>query len=133
MARTLSVDTSFLIDFERERRHGQTGAAHRFLGREPDTGLCLAATVLGELAEAYGDAGHPVLWAIRKSHRVLPVDENVALAYGALARELRGSGSAISSADIWIAAMSLHHRLPLLTSRIERFAPVRGLELVAYR
>lgn len=133
MARTLSVDTSFLIDLERERREGQTGAAHRFLGREPDTGLCLATVVLGELVEAYGEAGHPALWAIRKSHRVLPVDESVALVYGALARDLQRSGSPISSTDVWIAATSLHHRLPLLTSRIERFAPVGGLELVAYR
>jgi predicted nucleic acid-binding protein len=133
VARTLSVDSSFLIDLERERRRGQGGVAHRFLEREPDMGLCLAAPVLGELADAYGDGGHPVLWAIRKSHRVLPIDEGVALAYGTLARALRDSGSAIGPTDLWIAATSFHHRLPLLTSRIARFAPVRGLELIAYR
>ncbi len=133
MARTLSVDTSFLIELERERRQGLTGAAHRFLEREPETGLCLSTIALGDLVEAYGDVGHPALWAIRKSHRLLPVDENVALVYGALAQALRGSGSTLSSTDLWIAATSSHHRLPLLTSRIERFAPVGGLELVAYR
>ncbi len=133
MARALTVDTSFFIDLERERRQGDRGAAHRFLAREPDSGLSLAATVLGELAEAYGDPGHPALWAIRKSHRILPLDENVALAYAALAGENRGSGVPIGCNDLWIAATSLHHRLPLLTADVERFAQVRGLELVAYR
>lgn len=133
MARALSVDTSFLIDLERERRVGEGGAAHRFLEREPDSGLCVAATVLGELAEAYGDPAHPALWAIRTSHRVLAVDEHVALAYAALAREQRGGRASMGANDLWIAATALHHRLPLLTADIERFAQVRGLELVAYR
>jgi predicted nucleic acid-binding protein len=133
VARTLSVDTSFLIDLERERRRGDGGAAHRFLQREAESGLCLAATVLGELAEAYGDPSHPALWAIRKTHRVLAIDESVALEYAALARDHRAAPSAIGSNDLWIAATSLHHRLPLLTADVERFAVVRGLELVAYR
>jgi len=132
MARTLSVDTSFLIDLERERRDGCDGPAHRLLQREADAEICLSAAALGELAEAYGDPGHPALWAIRKSHRVLPLDENVALAYAALAREHRGGG-AMGSNDLWIAAASLHHHLPLLTADVERFARVRGLELVAYK
>jgi tRNA(fMet)-specific endonuclease VapC len=132
MARTLSVDTSFLIDLERERRSGLGGPAHRFLQREADAELCLSAAALGELAEGYADPGHPALWAIRKSHRVLPLDEHVALAYAALAREHRGRGS-VGSNDLWIAATSLQHRLPLLTADVERFSAVRGLELVAYR
>lgn len=109
-----------------------TWPAAGFLQREADAELRLSATELGELVEAYTDPGDPALWAIRKSHPLLPVDEGVALAYASLAREHRGRGP-VGSNDLWIAATSLHHRLPLSTADVERFSLVRGLEPVACR
>jgi len=69
VARTLSLDTSFLVDLERKRRSG-SGAAHRFLQADPGAQLCLSAAALGELAEGYGDPDHPVLTAFRRGQAI---------------------------------------------------------------
>lgn len=133
MARALSIDASFLIDLERERLSGQDGSAHRFLRREPTAELCLAPAALGELTEGFGGPADPALAAIRRCHRLLPVDEDVALAYARVARELRASGHSLGANDLWIAATSLRHGLPLVTADVERFRHVVGLEVLGYR
>ena len=133
MARALSIDASFLIDLERERLGAQEGAAYRFLRREPAAELCLATTALGELTEGFGGPAHPALGAIRRCHRLLPVDEDVALAYARVARELRAGGHLLGTNDLWVAATSLRHGLPLVTSDVERFRRVGGLEVLGYR
>ena len=51
MAGFLTLDTSFLVDLERERRSGGAGPAHRFLQADPDAELGLSAAALGELVE----------------------------------------------------------------------------------
>lgn len=133
MARALSIDTSFLIDLERERHGATDGPAHRLLRRESASELCLSAVALGELVEGYGDPTHPALWAIRHAHRLLPVDEGVAVVYGALTRELRELGSLIGANDLWIAATCVFHEMPIVTADVEHFGRIRGLDVVAYR
>ena len=51
MALQLSIDTTFLIDLQRERAIGdEEGAAHRFLKRSPEAELFLSTVALGEFA-----------------------------------------------------------------------------------
>jgi tRNA(fMet)-specific endonuclease VapC len=68
MALRLSVDTTLLIDLQRERSTGNDeGPAHRFLKRSPDAELFLSTIALGEFAEGFGQtAEHPVVAAIRE-------------------------------------------------------------------
>lgn len=54
MAPVLSLDTSFLIDLERERPGGD-GSAHRFLRADPSVELCLSAVAL-----VYGALSRPL-------------------------------------------------------------------------
>lgn len=133
MAGRLSVDTSFLIDLQRERAAGTPGPAHALLRADPEVELFLSTVALGEFAEGFEDPDHPVLWAVREQHVILPVDEATALAYGAMARDLRREGRIMGSNDLWIAATSLRHELPLATSNVQDFRRVAGLEVVAYR
>lgn len=133
MARVLSVDTSFLIDLERERRSGADGPAHRFLLAEPDTQLALPTVALGELTEGFADPDHPWLVAVRQGHQLLPVDEEVARAYGAITRKLRSTGRLAGANDLWIAATALRFELPLLTADTDHFRRIEGLKLVSYR
>ncbi len=132
MARALRLDTSFLVDLERERRIGG-GPAHRFLQADPGAELSLSVVALGELVEGYDDADHPVLHAIRQSHRLLDIDEASGLVYGRITRALRARGSLIGTNDLWIAATSVRHHLPLLTADVAHFGRVDGLEVVSYR
>jgi tRNA(fMet)-specific endonuclease VapC len=133
LARVLSVDTSFLIDLERERRSGAGGPAHRFLLAEPDVQLALPTVALGELTEGFADPSHPWLAAVRRGHRLLPVDEKVAHAYGTITRQLRANGRLLGAHDLWIGATTLRFELPLLTADTDHFRRIQGLQLVSYR
>lgn len=133
MVRRLSIDTTLLIDLQRERASGREGAAHALLRAESGSELCLSTVALGEIAEGFGDPEHPFLTLVRRSHTLLPVDEEVSLAYGALARHLRRDGRLIGTNDLWIAATSLRHGLPLVTADAGHFGRIEGLEVLGYR
>lgn len=133
MAGRLSVDTSFLIDLQRERAAGKPGAAHELLIRDPDVEMYLSSVALGEFAEGFADPDHPVLQAVRERHVPLAVDEETALAYGRITRELRKAGRLIGTNDLWIAAGSVRHDLPLVTADAAGFQRVPGLVVVGYR
>ncbi len=133
MALRLSVDTSFLIDLQRERSRGEDdGAAHRFLRSVPDAELHLSAVALGEFTEGFRSPEHPIVVAVREQHTVLPIDAETASVYGGVVRELRGDGRLIGTNDLWIGASSLRHGLPLLTADVEDFRRLDGLEVVDY-
>lgn len=64
---------------------------------------------------------------------MLPVDEMTALLYAGVVRDLRSRGMLIGTNDLWIAASSLRHRLPVVTANVEHFRRVPGLEVIDYR
>ena len=47
--------------------------------------------------------------------RVLPVDHETSVHYAQIRTELKKAGRPIPSNDLWIAALSRQHRLPLMT------------------
>lgn len=134
MAGLVAFDTTFLIDLQRERARGDSdGPAHRFLAEDPKRELHLSATALGEFSEGFDDPDHPVLRAVRELHVLLVVDEDTALAYGQIARQLRTVGRLIGTNDLWIAAASVRHGIPLVTANSQEFTRVDGLEVLGYR
>jgi predicted nucleic acid-binding protein len=134
LAGRVALDTSFLIDLQREHLHGAAGGpAHDFLAADPDLELHLSSTALGEFAEGFADGDDPVLRTVRELHVLLPIDEETALEYGRITRALRSAGKLIGTNDLWIAAASLRHELPLVTANVLDFARVAGLEVLAYR
>jgi len=134
VARRVAFDTTFLIDLQRERSRGDTqGPAHRFLAAEPDAELHLSATALGEFAEGFERGDDPLLTVVRELHVLLPTDERTALIYGRIARTLRNTGRLLGANDLWIAAASLRHDLPLVTANAGEFGRVEALEVIPYR
>ncbi len=61
--------------------------------------------------------------------RVLPVDEQTAVAYADIRGELKRSGRPIPGNDVWIAALAHQHRMPIL-SRDQHFDFVPGLKRI---
>ena len=134
MAGRLALDTSFLIDLQRERLRGlPDGPAHALLRGDPGVELLLPATALGEFAEGFEQPDHPVLRAVREVHTMLPVDEATALQYARVTRALRARGALLGTNDLWIAAACLRHDVPVATANVAEFRRVPGLEVIGYR
>ena len=134
MARRVSLDTTFLIDLQRERLEGMDdGPAHRFLTQTPDTELYLSVVALGEFAEGFASVEHPIVRAVRDRHTLLPLDEETAMLYAGVARDLRGRGRMIGGNDLWIGAAGLRYGLPVVTADVEHFRRIDGLEVLEYR
>ncbi|WP_244604067.1 type II toxin-antitoxin system VapC family toxin [Mycobacterium attenuatum] len=129
----MSVDTTFLIDLQRERSTGDDGAAHRFLKRSPDAELYLSTIALGEFAEGFDGAQHPVLNAMREGHVLVQVDDQIAFTYARIVRELRRRGELIGSNDLWIGCTSLRLGIPIVTANVADFRRIDGLGIVQYR
>ena len=130
----LSIDTTFLIDLQRERydRIGG-GAAHRFLEVNSDSELYLSAVALGEFGEGFDSVSHPLIREMTKRHYIVPVDEGTALLYASVVRGLRSEGGLIGSNDLWIGCASLRHELPLVTANRNHFRRIPGLRVLDYR
>lgn len=133
MAPRVSVDTTFLIDLQRERSTGDDGAAHRFLKRSPDAELYLSTIALGEFAEGFDGAQHPVLNAMREGHVLVQVDDQIAFTYARIVRELRRRGELIGTNDLWIGCTSLRLGIPIVTANVADFRCIDGLGIVQYR
>ena len=134
MALRLSLDTTFLIDIQRERsKSGGDGPAHRLLVRFPEADLFLSNVALGEFAEGFSSVEDPIVRLMCRQHSLLPVDDRTALLYAGIARDLRAQGLLIGTNDLWIGASSLRFQLPLVTANEEHFRRIDGLEVLGYR
>ena len=63
--------------------------------------------------------------------RILDVEERTAVVYAAVRTELKNAGTPIPSNDVWVAALSRQHSLPVL-SRDLHFDSVAGLRRIAW-
>ena len=63
--------------------------------------------------------------------RILPVDHKTSVHYAQIRTELKKAGRPIPSNDLWIAALSRQHRLPLMTQD-KHFDAVRDLKRIAW-
>ena len=134
MALRLSVETTFLIDLQRERSTARDdGAAHRFLRRSPEAELFLSTVALGEFAEGFDRAEHPIVAAVRDGHTLVPVDDQTAFVYARVVRELRRRDELIGTNDLWIGCASLRLGIPIVTANVEHFRRIDGLGIVQYR
>ncbi|ORA75509.1 PIN domain-containing protein [Mycolicibacter kumamotonensis] len=134
MAPRVGVDTTFLIDLQREGAAGKhDGPAHRFLSESPGTELFLSAVALGEFAAGFNRVNDPIIVWMRESHTLVPVDDEIASTYATVSRELRRRSDLIGTNDIWIGCTSLKLGIPVLTADVSEFRRINGLGVVSYR
>lgn len=126
------LETTFLVDLEREAHRREEGPATRVLDRLGERRLCIAVITAGELA-AGPRVGARARWhAVVHRFEVLAPDLDVAWRYGQAHRYLRDNGVQIGANDLWIAATALAHDMPVLTRNGEDFARVPGLSVETY-
>jgi predicted nucleic acid-binding protein len=102
----LILETTFLVDLERERRLGE-GDAHGFLEAHADSRVYVTFTTVGELA-AGPRVGERASWEnFLRPFRVLPWSLDVAWEYGQAYRHLARESRLIGGNDLWIAATAI--------------------------
>jgi tRNA(fMet)-specific endonuclease VapC len=132
MGRSLVVETTFLVDLEREHTRGKAGGAIEFLETHPDVRLYVPFVVAGELASGKSMRERSKWEAFLGPFFVLPSTPEVCWRYGRAYRHLRDNGSLIGSNDLWIAATALANDMPLVTRNVADFRRVPSLEVLKY-
>jgi predicted nucleic acid-binding protein len=128
----LILETTFLVDLERELRRERSGPASRFLERHSDHRLYLTFTVVGELACGVSLSDRERWEAFIRPFTVLGFSTDVAWHYGEAYRYLRQNGLLIGTNDLWIAATALSNDLPVVTRNTKHYQRVPHLRVLSY-
>ena len=132
MGRPLILETTFLIDLEREHHRGVPGPAVAFLEANQDARFYLPFIVAGELAAGTSMRERARWEAFLAPFYVLPSTPEVSWQYGRSYRHLRDNGNLIGANDLWIAATGLAYHMSVVTRNSDHFRRVPGLEVERY-
>jgi predicted nucleic acid-binding protein len=132
VGRQLILESTFLIDLEREHQRGRPGGAIEFLEAQEDARLYLPFVVAGELAAGISMRERARWEAFVAPFYVLPSTPDVSWHFGRAFRHLRDNGNLIGANDLWIAATGLAYGMPVVTRNADHFRRVPGLEVESY-
>ena len=132
MGSALIVETTFLIDLEREHNRGAPGPAVTFLEGRPDARLYLPFVVAGELASGTSMAERARWEAFLAPFYVLTSTPDVSWHYGRAYRYLQQNRRMIGANDLWIAAVALAHGMPVVTRNVEHYQRVPDVAVETY-
>jgi tRNA(fMet)-specific endonuclease VapC len=126
------LETTFLVDLEREVARGQPGGAHAFLAGHASERLLITLTTAGELAAGVPPSGRPRWVQATAGFEILPMTADVCWEYGQAYRYLKSNGLLIGANDLWIAATALAYRQAVVTRNVAEFRRVPGIEVLGY-
>jgi predicted nucleic acid-binding protein len=127
----IAADTTFLIDLQRDSLPVMN-AIRDFLHHHGEDEFCVSVTALGEFAAGFSDLNDGAYLAFRQRFDVTDHDEEVAVAYAKIFRELKNAGTLIGANDLWIAASAIRHGASLVTRNTKEFERVPGLKVLGY-
>ena len=132
MAEQLILETTFLIDLERERTTHLDGPCARFLIGQGSARLFLCHTTVGELACGAGPSERQRWERLIAPFHILEHTIDVDWQYAQVFRHLRRRGELIAANDLWIAATALSYGMSVVTRNAAHYERVPGLEVLAY-
>jgi predicted nucleic acid-binding protein len=132
MEQALILETTFLIDFERERQRGAGGPATALLRRYANYRVFITPTVAGELAAGRSLSDRARWQEFIAPFRILVTTPDVSWEYGKAFRHLQRNGLPIGANDLWIAATGLAYDVPVVTRNADHYCRVPGLHVVGY-
>ena len=132
MADGLILETTFMVDLERELAAGKPGRAQAFLESRVSESLYLTFTVAGELAAGIGPGDRARWEKLLAPFQVLPATVDVCWEYGKAFRYLKANGRLIGGNDLWIAATGLAWGKAVVTRNVKDYQRVPGLEVLGY-
>ena len=128
----LILETTFLIDLEREVGRGGGGPAQALLKRRSDEKLYITFTVAGELAAGWRPSDRGSWERLIEPFHVLPGTPDVCWEYGMAFRYLKKNGLLIGGNDLWIGATGVAFEMPVVTRNAVHFRRIPGLEVFSY-
>ena len=134
----IHLDSTFLIDLEREAARDQPGPAFDFLeGLDPAEIVAVSVHVVCELragAELTRRAlqTHESLDRLVSGLLVVFPDDRFAAAYGRLLAAMRRGGSQVATMDLLIATAATLDDAPLVTRNVKDFSRIPGLRVLQY-
>jgi len=132
MEKSLILETTFLIDLEREHRQIKGGPAHNVLKQLTYHRLFITDIIAGELAAGKSLSDRDKWERFIGRFRILVINDNAAWEYGKLFRYLKQNRLLIGSNDLWIAATALAYDVPVVTRNVEHYRRVPGLKVLGY-
>jgi tRNA(fMet)-specific endonuclease VapC len=134
----IHLDSSFLIDLQRENGKDQPGPAFEFLESLDDAEiLAVSVHVVCELRAGAeltrrALATHEALDRLMSGLLVVYPDDRFGPLYGRLCASASRSGRQLPLMDLLIATAALLDNAPLVTSNVKDFARVPGLRVLQY-
>jgi predicted nucleic acid-binding protein len=126
------LDTTVLVDLQKEIRREKPGAATRLLETSGDAPVFITFVTWMEFAEGLGDDDRLACERFLSGFQVLWPDAETAWRAARVSRSLRESGQPIADHDLWIAALALQHGHTVASRNEERFRRVQGLSFLPY-
>ena len=126
------LDTTFLIDLQREAVRRSPGPAFRFLRTRPESPVRISVVTYAEFAKGFPPEQKDLCSELLQPYQVLDISLDIAWKYGQISRRLRQLGRRIGDNDLWIACTALHSELEFVTRDAEHFRRVPNLHVVDY-
>lgn len=126
------LDTTFIIDIQRETLRRAPAGAHRFLADNPDLPLSISVITYGELAEGFIPESRAAFSDLVRPYEVVPLTDDMAWRFGEISRLLRSEGHRLGDNDLWIAATAIELGAPLVTRDRAHFERITGLTTLTY-
>jgi predicted nucleic acid-binding protein len=127
------LDTSFLIDLQREREKRQHGPCHRFLESHQSEPMRISAVTAMEYLEGFSDADVAKQLAFLGLFNYVAMNLSESIQASRIRRQLRLQGRLLPDADILIAACAMQQNEPLLTNNQDHFGRIEGLQILPYK
>ena len=126
------LDTTVLVDLQRELRREKPGAATRLLETSGDAPVFISFVTWMEFAEGFKDDDRPACEKFLSGFQILWPDADTAWRAARVSRSLGASGQPIGDHDLWIAALALQHGHAVVSRNEEHFRRVPGLSFLPY-
>ena len=132
MVDELILETTFLIDLERELLRSEAGPTQAFLDRHSATRLYVTFTIAGEMAAGTPSNSRPRWEDFLRPLEVLPCTSDVCWEYGQAYRYLKANGLQVGANDLWIGATGLAFDKPVVTRNSREFCRIPRLMVLDY-
>jgi len=126
------LDTTVLVDLQRELRRQEEGPASRLLQTLRDSAVAITFVTWMEFAEGYGEDQREACESFLGPFQVLWPDADTAWRAAGISRALRAQGESIGDHDAWLAALALQHDRSVATANDRHFQRVPNLAVRRY-